>query len=156
MGLSQVSHVSQVSIKGRSLPGALSAILRLSVVWLALATAAIHATLGGWMFLANAAGYTVLAVAMIAPIAFLGRFRWLVRAALIGFAVVTIVGWLMFGARFQLAYVDKVIELMLVAVLIAELHLHDGGPANVLRRSIDLGAGIGRTALSLSGRGVAR
>ncbi len=139
----------QVSIPSRSVPGALAIALRLVVVGLALATAAIHATLGGWLFLANAAGYTVLLLAMIAPIAFLARWRWVVRAALIGFTVATIVGWFMFGARFPLAYVDKVIELVLLAVLLAEVHVHDGGPANVLRRSVDLALGIARSVLRL-------
>lgn len=146
----------QVSMPIRSVSGALAIALRLSVVGLALATAAIHATLGGWLFLANAAGYTVLALAMIAPSAFIGRWRWVVRAALIGFTVATIVGWLMFGPRFHLAYVDKIIELVLLAVLLAEIHLHDGGPANVLRRSVDLALGIGRSVLPFAGRGTAR
>jgi len=146
----------QVSMPIRSVSGALAIALRLAVVGLALATAAIHATLGGWLFLGNAAGYTVLAVAVIAPITFLARWRWIVRAALIGFTVATIVGWLMFGPRFPLAYVDKAIELVLLAVLLAEVHIHDGGPANVLRRSVDLALGIVRSLLGYAGRGVAR
>lgn len=146
----------QVSMPTRSLSGALVVALRLSVVGLTLATAAIHATLGGWLFFANAAGYGVLVVAMVAPIALLSRWRWVVRAALIGFTVSTIVGWLIMGARFPLAYVDKAIELVLVAVLLAEVHIHDGGPANVLRRSVDLALYIVRSLLGYAGRGVAR
>lgn len=146
----------QVSMPARSLSGALVIAIRLAVVGLTLATAAIHATLGGWLFLGNALGYTVLAVAMIAPIAFLARWRWVVRAALIGFTVATIVGWFMFGARFPLAYVDKAIELVLLAVLLAEVHLHDEGPANVLRRSIDLALGIRRSMPRLPRRSAAR
>lgn len=146
----------QVSMPSRSVPGALAIALRLSVVGLAFATAAIHATLGGWLFLANAAGYTVLALTMIAPSAFIGRWRWVVRAALLGFTVATIVGWFMFGARFPLAYVDKAIELVLLAVLLAEVRIHDGGPANVLGRSVDLAQAMGRSVFALVGRGTAR
>lgn len=112
--------------------------IRVGILAGALATAAIHATLGGWLFLANAAGYTVLAVAMIVPLALAARWRWLIRAAFIGFTVATIAGWALFGARFSLAYVDKGIELGLVALLIAEMYFQDGGPANVARRGIDL------------------
>ena len=69
------------------------------VVGLALATAAIHASLGGMLFLANAVGYTTLAVAMIVP-GPIGHIRWLVRLALLGFTAATIGGWVLFGARF--------------------------------------------------------
>ena len=58
--------------------------LRFLVVGLTLATAAIHGSLGGLLFLANAVGYATLAVAMIVP-GPLGRVRWLVRLALLGF-----------------------------------------------------------------------
>ena len=40
--------------------------LRVAIVSLTLATAYIHFTLGSLLFLANAAGYAVLAVAMVA------------------------------------------------------------------------------------------
>jgi len=46
----------------------------------------------------------------------------------------TIAGWLLFGARFQLAYIDKAIELALLAFLAIEVWLFDGGPAGDLRR----------------------
>ena len=49
----------------RSTPSTVA--LRASVVGLTLATAAIHASLGGMLFMANAAGYTVLAIAMVIP-----------------------------------------------------------------------------------------
>ena len=40
-------------------------VLRTAVIGLTLATAAIHFSLGGLLFLANTAGYTVLALAMV-------------------------------------------------------------------------------------------
>jgi hypothetical protein len=117
-------------------------VTRAMVVGLTLATAAIHASLGGMMFLANAVGYATLAVAMIAPGPF-RQIRWLVRVALIGFTAATIGGWLLFGARFPLAYVDKAIEAGLVATLGFELWRTDGGPVGVARKARRL---IGRLA----------
>lgn len=110
-----------------------SIILRTVVVLLTLATAAVHASLGGMMFMTNAAGYTVLAVAMVAPGA-APRWRWLIRLALIGFTAATIGGWVAFGARFGLAYFDKAIEVVLIGVLLTEMWQSDGGPVGVYRR----------------------
>ena len=70
------------------------------------------------------------------------RYRWLVRLALLGFAAATIGGWLAFGARFPLAYVDKGIELTLIAFLAIELWLFDGGPRGIVRDVRELGAGV--------------
>ena len=108
-------------------------ILRVAVVSLTLATAAIHLSLGGTLFTLNAIGYTALAVAMVLPGPF-GRLRWLTRIALMGFTAATIGGWWLFGARFDLAYLDKGIELVLLAVLAIEVWIIDGGPLVVARR----------------------
>ena len=108
--------------------------IRSVVVGLTLATAAIHASLGGLMFLANAAGYTVLALAMILP-GPIGHIRWLVRVALIGFAAMTIGGWVLFGTRFPLAYLDKAIEVALIGVVTLEMWRSDGGPLGVVRQA---------------------
>jgi hypothetical protein len=121
--------------------------IRVLLVSLTLATAAIHASLGGLLFLANAVGYTILAVAMIAP-GPIGQVRWLVRLALMGFATATIGGWVLFGARFQLAYFDKAIELVLVAVVALELWRSDGGPFGVAREARRLAARITGTQVA--------
>jgi hypothetical protein len=113
--------------------GPADVLLRIAIVSLTLATAAIHASLGGYLFLANAAGYLVLATGMLLPGPF-SRGRWLVRLALIGFTVATIGAWVLFGARFQLAYLDKAIEVALVALLLVEMWRADGGPLGVARR----------------------
>jgi hypothetical protein len=97
-------------------------VLRLLIVALTLGTAWIHAQLGGLLFTLNAIGYTTLAVAMLLP-GPVERIRWLVRLALIGFALATIGGWVMFGARFPLAYLDKAIEVGLVLAVSLELWL---------------------------------
>jgi hypothetical protein len=109
-------------------------VIRFVVVGLTLATAAIHASLGGLLFLANAVGYTALAVAMVVP-GPIGRVRWLVRLALLGFTAATIGGWVLFGARFPLAYLDKAIEIALIAAVAFELWRSDGGPLGVVRQA---------------------
>ena len=108
-------------------------VLRSMVVLLTLATAAIHASLGGMLFTANAIGYSVLALAMVVP-GPVAPYRWLVRLALIGFAAVTVAGWVAFGARFDLAYLDKGIEVALIGTLLVEQGRSDGGPLGVYRR----------------------
>jgi hypothetical protein len=108
--------------------------LRIGVVALTLATAQIHATLGGLLFTLNAIGYATLAAAMVLP-GPVGRIRWLTRYALIGFTAVTIAGWLAFGARFDLAYIDKAIEAALIGLLLIESWVIDGGPLAVARRA---------------------
>lgn len=125
-------------------PRAGTIVSRSLVVGLALATAAIHASLGGMLFLANAIGYSTLAVAMIVP-GPIGHIRWLVRLALIGFTAATIGGWVLFGARFPLAYIDKGIEVGLIAVVAFELWRSDGGPIGVARKARLLVSRFART-----------
>jgi hypothetical protein len=120
---------------------ALAAILRSVIVALTLATAAVHASLGGLLFTLNAIGYSALAGLMVMP-GPIGQVRWLVRVALIAFTAATIGGWIVFGARFPLAYIDKGIEAVLVAFLMAEVWLVDGGPVGVLRLARDLVRGV--------------
>jgi hypothetical protein len=127
------AHVSQPLAAG----------LRIGIVVLTLATAQIHASLGGLMFTINAIGYAAFAAAMVLP----GRFdqlRWLVRCALIGFTTATIAGWLAFGGRFELAYIDKAIEVALIGLVLVESWIVDGGPVAVARR-------IGREVAGLLG-----
>lgn len=102
------------------------------VVVLTLATSYIHSTLGGVLFTLNAVGYAALAVAILLPIRLLDRFRWVVRLALLGFTLMTIGGWVLFGARYDVAYLTNAIEAVLVALLIASIYRFDGGPAGVL------------------------
>ena len=108
-------------------------ILRIEIVALTLATAWIHATLGSTLFLLNACGYVVLAAAMVLP-GPVARVRWLARYALMGFAATTIAAWLAFGARFDLAYLSKGIEVALIGLLLVESWVVDGGPVAVARR----------------------
>jgi hypothetical protein len=106
-------------------------LLRIVVVALATATAIIHARLGGLLFTLNALGYLALTTAMVLPGPF-GRIRWLTRVALIGFTTATIIGWVLIGPRFPLAYLDKGVEIVLIAFLTFEVWL-DGGPSTIFR-----------------------
>ena len=126
-------------------------VMRTAVIGLTLATAAIHFSLGGLLFLANAAGYTVLALAMVAP-GPTARWRWLVRLALIGFTAATIGGWVAFGPRFGLAYFDKALEVGLIGVLLIEQWRSDGGPVGVYRRIRSLVSGVAGASLARNAR----
>lgn len=103
-------------------------------VMLTLATSYIHSTLGGMLFTLNALGYAALAVAIVVPIRLADRFRWLIRLALLGFTLATIGGWILFGARYDVAYLSKGIEAALVVVLAWSIYRFDDGPAGVLER----------------------
>ena len=120
-------------------------LVRLTIVALTLTTAAIHAWLGGMLFLMNAAGYVTLAIGLVLPGPF-ATWRWLVRLALLGFTTTTIAAWLAFGGRFDIAYIDKALELLLVALVVAEIWRIDGGPRGVMRQLREL-AGAARRRL---------
>jgi hypothetical protein len=117
-------------------------VLRGIAALLTLATASIHLYLGGLLFTANGLGYAALAVGLVAPLSIARRFRFLVRAGLVGFTAATILGWLAFGARMPLAYADKGIELALIAVLIVDIRRADGGIRPLMLRLSALGAGF--------------
>ena len=107
-------------------------VLVAGTVILTLATAYIHSTLGGLLFTLNAMGYTVLAVALIVPIPLFARFRWGIRLALLAFVLATIGGWMMFGARYDVAYLSKAIEVVLIGFLLVSIYRFDGGVAGVI------------------------
>ena len=95
------------------------------ILELTLATAIIHLTLGGTLFLLNAAGYLALGVAYLVavamPIPAVRRLGWLPRAGLAAYASVTIVAYLMVGPYFTLGWVTKGIEVAIVLLVIADL-----------------------------------
>ncbi len=72
------------------------------------------------MFTLNAVGYAMFAAAMVLP-GPLARIRWFVRLGLLGFTSATIGGWVLFGPRFELAYIDKALEVGLIGALLVEL-----------------------------------
>ncbi len=95
------------------------------ILELTLATAFIHFTLGGTLFLLNAAGYLALGAAYLAaaalPMPAVRRFGWLPRTGLAAFASVTIVAYLVIGPYFTLGWVTKGIEVAIVLLVIADL-----------------------------------
>jgi hypothetical protein len=115
------------------------AAIRLGIVGLVLGTAYIHSTLGGLLFTLNALGYVVAAVAMIVPLAFASRFRWVVRLGLIGYAATTIAGWAIQGPYYSTAYMAKAIEVALIALVAIDFVRFDGNPVALVRREIASG-----------------
>ena len=97
--------------------------LALGILALAFATALIHIWLAIptnlIMFYLNGLGYIVLAVALVLPQ--LAAYHKLIRYALMAFTAVTIVGWAIFGERSAIAYVDKLIEVALLALLVIDM-----------------------------------
>jgi len=91
----------------------------IAIILLALATAVIHIMLAipsnMIMFYLNGAGYLLLTVALFLPQ--LKSMRATVRWALIAFTAVTVLGWVAIGNRNTIAYLDKLIEVALIALL---------------------------------------
>lgn len=94
--------------------------VRLGIVALALATAAIHAVLAIPLsmvgFYLNGAGYVALVAALyLRPLA---QYRRPLRWLLMGYTALTIVLWALIGRPYTtIGYVDKAIELALLALL---------------------------------------
>jgi len=99
--------------------------LRLGIIVLAVATAAVHLYLGfqGFpLFVLNGLGYLTLLAALYLPIRRLIPYRGTVRWALVGYTALTIFLWLVItgGMSAAIGYIDKVVEVLLVAMLLAE------------------------------------
>ncbi len=96
--------------------------MQIGIILLALATAVIHIILAipenMVMFYLNGVGYLALTAALYLPQ--FERMRGKVRWALIGYTAVTVIGWVAFGERNPVAYIDKIIELALIALLWVE------------------------------------
>ncbi|HEX7172012.1 MAG TPA: hypothetical protein VF365_05320 [Candidatus Limnocylindria bacterium] len=104
------------------------------ILELTLATAFIHFTLSGTLFLLNAAGYLALGaaylVSVVLPMPAVRRFGWLPRAGLAAFATITIGAYLVIGPYFTLGWVTKGIEVAIVLLVIADLLIEtDAGHA---------------------------
>ena len=95
------------------------------ILELTLTTAIIHLSLGGTLFLLNAAGYLAIGVAYVLavtlPMPAVRRLGWLPRLGLAGFASVTIMAYLVIGPYFILGWVTKGIELAIVVLVIVDL-----------------------------------
>jgi hypothetical protein len=94
---------------------------------LVLATAFIHFYLNFVMgkldilFTLNGLGYLGLGALYLLPWQVLQPYRGWIRAALIGFTLLTIILWVFLGQPYTIiGYVDKVIELLLLLLLVLE------------------------------------
>ena len=125
--------------------------LRVAIVGLALSTGYIHSTLGGVLFTLNAIGYLVAAVAMVIPLPFAVRYRWVVRLGLMGYAATTIIGWAIQGPYYTTAYIAKAIEVLLITLLAIDFARMDGNPVTVIKNEVaDLQAKFGRRSATNS------
>lgn len=120
---------------------ATGAVLTAAIVGLTLATAYIHATLGGLLFTLNALGYLGLAglvvIGAVSPVAVVERFSWFPRLALIGYTAMTIAGYLVMGPYFTLGFIAKGIEVALVTLLVIDVVRVYGSPLGVVRTALD-------------------
>ncbi len=98
------------------------AALRAGIVLLTLATAIIHLQLAfpDPGFILNGLGYLALLAALYLPVPRLAHRRNVVRWVLIGYTALTILLWVVLGARTPIGYVDKAIEVALIALLLLE------------------------------------
>ena len=99
-----------------------STALRVSIVLLTLATALIHLQLAfpDPAFILNGLGYLALLAALYLPVLRLARYRNIVRWVLIGFTALTILLWILLGARTPIGYIDKAIEIALILLLLLD------------------------------------
>jgi hypothetical protein len=93
--------------------------LQIAIILLTVATAVIHFTLvfPSVIFILNGLGYLALLAVLYLPIPQLANYRRLTRWALIGYTALTVVLWVIGGSRIPIAYVDKVIEVVLIVLL---------------------------------------
>ena len=96
--------------------------LRVGIVLLTLATALIHLQLAfpDPAFILNGLGYLTLLAALYLPVGRVARYRNLVRWVLVGYTALSILLWIFLGARTPIGYIDKVIEISLIALLLLD------------------------------------
>ena len=103
------------------------------ILELTLATAIIHLTLGGTLFLLNGFGYLALGTIYLVSAALptVRHHAMLPKAALAAYASITIAAYLLTGPYFALGWVTKGIELAIVSLVAADLLMDaDGGRAS--------------------------
>lgn len=97
---------------------------QMGVLILSLVTALIHIYLAfqfpngtDIIFVLNGLGYLGLATLLYLPLPQLMRYRSLIRWVLMSYTALTIILWVLIGARNAIAYFDKLIELALMVLL---------------------------------------
>ncbi len=101
-------------------------LIRIGVIILTIVTAVIHFSLlfPDPVFILNGLGYLTLLGALYLPIPQLQPHQKLIRRILIGYTLLAIVIWAAIGNRDLIAYVDKIDELLLIALLVVEERRH--------------------------------
>jgi|WetSurMetagenome_2_1015567.scaffolds.fasta_scaffold643881_1 hypothetical protein len=101
------------------------AYIRIGIVILALTTALVHLSLNFVMgqfdpvFTLNGLGYLALLAALFLDLPFARDNRRLVRFLMIGFAVITIISWIILGDKsWWVGWVTKAVEVLLIALLL--------------------------------------
>ena len=116
--------------------------LGVGIFLLTLATAFIHLYLaftaipyfglnfGVILFILNGLGYLGLLAPLLLPIPQLARFRSAARWALVAYATLTIVLWLIMAPLYDfIGYIDKAIEVALIALLINDVYTAPSEPS---------------------------
>jgi hypothetical protein len=116
------------------------AVLTLGIVALTAATAYVHLTLGGLLFLLNGLGYVglivLVVIAAVVPHPLVARFDWFPRLALVGYTATTIAGYLIIGPHFALGWITKGIEVALISLVMLDLMRTYGSPRAIIRRVV--------------------
>ena len=103
-------------------PSSENSVLRIGIAVLTLATALIHLQLNfpDPVFILNGLGYLALLAALFVPIPQIARYRNALRLVLVGYAALTILLWVLVGARTPIGYIDKGIEVVLISLLLLD------------------------------------
>jgi hypothetical protein len=103
------------------------------VLLLTALTAYIHYWVGGLLLVLNAAGYAGLIALVAGSWVVYRRPLPLVLALLAAYAGATIAGWLVMGPFFDIAYLAKGIELLLIATIALWLRIHAAETRDAVR-----------------------
>src|SRR5918912_4125672 len=97
-------------------------VIRIGVAVLTLMAAIVHLSrlFPDPVFILNGLGYLALLAALYLPVARLAPYRRAVRWTLIGYATLTILGWVAIGERTPLGYSTTAGEVALVLLLLVE------------------------------------
>jgi len=97
-------------------------LIRAGIIVLTVATALTHISLlfPDPVFILNGLGYLALLGALYLPIPLLVPYRRQIRWLLIGYTLLTIGLWLAFGSRILIGYINKLTEVVLIALLLLE------------------------------------
>jgi hypothetical protein len=112
-----------------------------AIVGLTLITANIHLGLGGMLFTLNGLGYLGLAALYVigaaAPTRMIQRFSWFPRIALMGYAAMTIAGYLVMGPYFTLGWIAKGVEVALIVLVAVDIFRVYGSPKGFVTAALE-------------------